>query len=711
MRRNHWFQKLAVIVLILALTGGMGMLFATRAAKRSVNPFLERDPESSRMYQEEAASLSVDSPDFPPDETSTSLPPEEPPEEEEEEPDTPRPTPSEIPAEPSVTPDPAPENELFSPVPPIEDAAETDLADPGETGPLGGMDPAAQESSPDAAGGDLNQPERQPDDTTSDNPVELLDPQDLAEGPDGVGDQIRETDVVYFTTNIINGSTITFRELPVEVVHKVDYLAVTSFSAEVNGVPVQFDGVLLLEEGQNTIRFTALYADQEGHEIEVSKTYTVYVELARPAITTDLYDRVINQKSLRFTAYASAGGVRIPLYTYVNGIEIGSSGNTWQASLEEGDNEIRLYAASDDGEAELVFHIFVELPDELQFTTDLYDHEVDNSDFEFYAALTGGTSSALLTVTANGQTLSGSDGMYRVQLARGNNFIRLKAQDVDGAEFWQEFVIAYHNYVVRESWEADDTMPVIRTNVTDGMEMSGSLYTLQVRGESASGERIFGDHLTVELNGMILEDQSEDNNATFYLLELTGGSNSLVVTVWDYEDRYTIYRYTLNYTEAEEGTAIGTVTVSVEASTVGLGYLVPPTQVNIYQGENVVYPVLRALEMNGYEYNYQGNISNGFYLAHIIREGITDGYHIPEDLEDAINSEGLYWTHTYSTGSLGEYDFTQGSGWLYSLNGYSMPDMAKVYPNDGDEVRVRYTLAYGKDVGMGSSGVNFFKEW
>ena len=85
MGRNHWFQKLVVIVLILALTGGMGVLFATRAAKRSVNPFLDRDPESSRMYQEEAASLSVDSPDFPPAENSTSLPPEEDPPEEEPE--------------------------------------------------------------------------------------------------------------------------------------------------------------------------------------------------------------------------------------------------------------------------------------------------------------------------------------------------------------------------------------------------------------------------------------------------------------------------------------------------------------------------------------------------------------------------------------------------------------------------------------------------
>jgi len=49
---------------------------------------------------------------------------------------------------------------------------------------------------------------------------------------------------------------------------------------------------------------------------------------------------------------------------------------------------------------------------------------------------------------------------------------------------------------------------------------------------------------------------------------------------------------------------------------------------------------------------------------------------------------------------LGEFDFSQGSGWMYSINElYSSYGFNKAYVQDGDVVRVRFTLAYGKDIG------------
>ena len=68
---------------------------------------------------------------------------------------------------------------------------------------------------------------------------------------------------------------------------------------------------------------------------------------------------------------------------------------------------------------------------------------------------------------------------------------------------------------------------------------------------------------------------------------------------------------------------------------------------------------------------------------------------------------------------LGEFDFSQGSGWMYSINGiYSSYGLSKAHAQDGDIVRIRFTLAYGKDIGgykaMGETygqTKDYGKEW
>ena len=60
--------------------------------------------------------------------------------------------------------------------------------------------------------------------------------------------------------------------------------------------------------------------------------------------------------------------------------------------------------------------------------------------------------------------------------------------------------------------------------------------------------------------------------------------------------------------------------------------------------------------------------------------------------------------------SIGEFDFTQGSGWLYAIDGTEYPNrgMSERYLSDleGDShtLTLRYTLAYGWEVGSGISG-------
>lgn len=59
--------------------------------------------------------------------------------------------------------------------------------------------------------------------------------------------------------------------------------------------------------------------------------------------------------------------------------------------------------------------------------------------------------------------------------------------------------------------------------------------------------------------------------------------------------------------------------------------------------------------------------------------------------------------------TVGEFDFTQGSGWMYSINGadYPMKGLSKYQLADGDTLTLRYTLAYGSDIGDGQIGSAF----
>lgn len=134
------------------------------------------------------------------------------------------------------------------------------------------------------------------------------------------------------------------------------------------------------------------------------------------------------------------------------------------------------------------------------------------------------------------------------------------------------------------------------------------------------------------------------------------------------------------------------------------------------QGETASYSISRFLEENGFTYDNTGSLDVGFYLARLARPGIGVGVAIPEDLKQAIDEDGLEWKDQRYDDSIGEFDYCQGSGWMYSVNGafpnYGLSDAVF---KDGDVVRIRFTLAYGRDIGgataTGGSGGNYSKVW
>ena len=80
----------------------------------------------------------------------------------------------------------------------------------------------------------------------------------------------------------------------------------------------------------------------------------------------------------------------------------------------------------------------------------------------------------------------------------------------------------------------------------------------------------------------------------------------------------------------------------------------------------------------------------------------------------AGSNEAILWRCIYRNGiplsststGIGEVDYTMGSGWMYSINESLYPGkgLSEYKLSDGDTLCLRFTLAYGKDIGGSTSG-------
>ena len=138
------------------------------------------------------------------------------------------------------------------------------------------------------------------------------------------------------------------------------------------------------------------------------------------------------------------------------------------------------------------------------------------------------------------------------------------------------------------------------------------------------------------------------------------------------------------------------VTVAVEKFTIGQGYLVEPVLVEITEGESTAQILDRVLGEKGLRYDNDGSVESGFYLSWILDEAGSLTADFPEISLQNAQETGLTITNPRRRATLGEFDYTQQSGWMYTLNN-DMPDvgMSDTEPKDGDVIRIRFTAMMG----------------
>lgn len=162
--------------------------------------------------------------------------------------------------------------------------------------------------------------------------------------------------------------------------------------------------------------------------------------------------------------------------------------------------------------------------------------------------------------------------------------------------------------------------------------------------------------------------------------------------------------------DTDSGGKTGTVTIIVEKSTLGQGFIVEPTQITFTEGDTAA-DVTKALLTwlyggKGYKSN---NSSLGFYLSDIYDPN-RGPLNIPSFITKALAGAGVALNNTDDDPDyLGEFDYTHTSGWMITVNNEFIPVSSGSWEvNDGDVIRWQFTLyGLGADVGSSSPDTSY----
>lgn len=554
----------------------------------------------------------------------------------------------------------------------------------------------------------------------------------------------------YFETSIIQGDILDEEDYTFTITHLKPELTVSGIAVTVNGSEKTYSGQtkgfeIKLAEGQNTILVEVVYFDGKNY-ITASKAYTVYYSKGdRVLIITNLHDCTTPQEEIDFTAYGMKGTKRLEATVKVNGREISGKHDSFTTALEAGENKISISAGGRTDRVTEVYTVIYQA-DAFKITTTISDTVITNDtkqpmhireeviykgeseDYKFKVNLHKETGKEKIRqVKFDDKVVKpGGDGYYHGTISQRHwKYIWIFYTDSDGNDQSYKYII-----MLKRAPEAtpEDKQPTIYAqveiqdqifNLENGMLFKNPDIITNITALSWNNEQLYYNNFDVRVNGRKISQPMAQTGAWFgyntYLTE--EGENTISVTVTDY-DGYTATKTWKVYYEK------GNVRVkfSMEATTIGLGYLIPPTYIEVPGGSSLTDIMRIALEEYGYTYQDNG----GHYLASIGKPGICNGYSVDPELMKLIIDDGLdegsgFSPKPASMDSLGEFDFYRWSGWMYSYNGkYPGYGIDVCKPQDGSVVRFRYTLALGKDIGgfsaaagggYGASDHNFYKEW
>ena len=385
----------------------------------------------------------------------------------------------------------------------------------------------------------------------------------------------------------------------------------------------------------------------------------------------------------------------------------------------------------------------------------VYDNQLTEGSLQYELSVVGSDAegvkitSVRCTQPSNGsiQTLEAS-GAASLSLNNGktgqNNFT-IEAEDDSGNQYIFKINVPYkHKGIncVEIVYEPDETHELINDTKNDLTVRAWSEYTGEREYIRASGTDTI---LRVELDGIEIDCTNTSGYYSGYDLYPSnpeiGDTNTHTLHIYS-EDAYGNWgEKTLEYIgrRREPGQKIGEADIYVDMAVLGIKE-VAHIRYDVLADEPISYVVAKAImgmdtgepfgaasDTLGWRGDYGGTLDTGFYLrslntdyhADALEDAVWPGSTEEEVLEaiDARVGAGtglaVLWRCLYRNGlnksagsgsTFGEFDYTSGSGWMYSIGGSYYPgqSMSAVRLKDEDVLTLRYTLAYGWDIGGGS---------
>lgn len=328
----------------------------------------------------------------------------------------------------------------------------------------------------------------------------------------------------------------------------------------------------------------------------------------------------------------------------------------------------------------------------------------------------------------------------------GQNNFTIEAKDDSGNQYIFKINVPYKHKGTKSididlKLEDQDEIPnEVITNLlvtAQGKDMAGNTVSIPAKGTN--------EFILVTLDEIEVTNPTSSGDGWEYGLfpfnPETGDRNEHTLYVYA-EDAYGNWgeeKLTLIGFRIEPGQKIGDATIYVDMTVLGVG-VVGPIPYEVLADEPISYVVAKAImgkdtgepfgaasDTLGWRGDYGGTLDTGFYLrslntdyhADALEDAVWPGSTEEEVLEaiDARFGAGtglaVLWRCLYRNGlnksagsgsTFGEFDYTSGSGWMYSIGGSYYPgqSMSAVHLRDGDVLTLRYTLAYGWDIGGGS---------
>ncbi len=450
--------------------------------------------------------------------------------------------------------------------------------------------------------------------------------------------------------------------------------------------------------------------DDNGKNDSVDYDIKIYTDIATSPVVND----VVN-----FTAYATLGQERCNIVVTFGDKLLDANGETYGATLEKGKNVFIFVARKGDKTETRTEEI---LYDGFKINADLKE-VYEQKHVEFRCAATYGDNLCDVSVTVGGVACEKSGNKFAVDFPCGGEYEIVVVARRGNMSYVKTFAVTYS--------DGDPYFDIF--TLTDGKQFKGDRASFDVSAKNALGKKIDDSALSfyadfdaddgvdnfVALGSNEISKIWGDNVKTSYRISFEKGryaSHVGVATVFRaavaYGEKTVVRDVRITYVGADSDGSVGSVTLSIEGFTVGAGYLLAPTEIKVYTGVNFARYLTQTITANGWSYKNTGTIDSGFYLASISGVNL-DGNCIDANLKRALTNNNVtvfadsILPDDNGVYSLGEFDFAQGSGWMYSVNG-SFPNygFADYMPQDGDTVRVQFTLALGADLG-GSDAVGF----